>query len=36
MIDLESILVWVTLGVGVFALAFAEYKFSLKKRAAED
>jgi hypothetical protein len=32
MIDILSTLMWVVLGVGVFAVAFAEYRFSAKKR----
>ena len=34
MFDVTSTLMWVTLGVGVFALAFVEYRFSAKKRTS--
>ncbi len=36
MFDFTSALMWVTVGIGVFALAFAEYRFSSKKRTVKD
>ena len=35
MFDFTSALMWVTLGGGSFGLAFAEYRFSHKKRTAK-
>jgi len=35
MFDIISTLMWVALGVGVFAVAFVEYRFSAKKRTSK-